>query len=748
MAISIGELRGIISLQDSFSGPANQVAKGLGFMSESFGAVTKFAGLTVGAITGATAAIVALGTHGADVADVRAAFEGLTQRAGESAAVMLGELQKGTLGTINNFELMKLANTALGTGLVKSSADMGTLASGAKLLADRTGGDTAEAFKTLTSAMATGRTGGLKQLGLFVDTKVAVENYAKSLGVSVGDLTDSQRAQALAAATLDKLKAELKAAGPAALDFGDNIKRGQVFVENLTNDLGEAIATSPVLKAAFDSIGTALQDAFGGKQQSTVQILMEWVNKFAIGLTYAGQAGTVAATVLVTVWYAVKTAILAVLTAVTAVGTGLVGFVAGVAELGSHIPIVGEKVKGFAEGANALAQGLLAATGSMAEQTAEAAKGVVGNSDLHRTIDKVGGALIVMREKMTEALGAEALLLATTVDTTNGLADTGDAAELTAAQIKAMEDATRAGQEAIHDMAEEAAEKFRALQEEMTLANMTGLERRLADIEVARQKEIAGLQFIAFAYPAMYEEMVAMVTEKHGQMTAAALQSFADQAGAAASAGATTRAEGEKNLAAAKKAYAELQATGKATFQQLQTAHAAVKKAEMDLDALAAAAKMKQFEMIASSAAGILRSLFGKSKAAAIAAAIIDTFAAIAKTLAAYPWPFNLIPAAAAAAAGWAQVNAIRSTDAGFAQGTPGMGFEDFGRGTATVLHGDEAVVTRGQGEGLADMVLNAVRQGQGDGGEKVTHVVLQLDGRMMAEWWSKMNRTGHLAVG
>src|SRR5262245_26952895 len=142
MAIDVGELRGIITLSDQFSGPIDKVSKALGITSESFGAVTKFAALASAAVVGTTAAIVALGSRGAEVADVKGSFEQLAAAMGQSADVMLNEMQKGTLGTITNFDLMQLANKALGAGLIKSSEDMGTLAAGAQLLADRTGGDT------------------------------------------------------------------------------------------------------------------------------------------------------------------------------------------------------------------------------------------------------------------------------------------------------------------------------------------------------------------------------------------------------------------------------------------------------------------------------------------------------------------------------------------------------------------------------------------------------------------------------
>jgi len=354
-------------------------------MSESFGAVTKAAGLIGGAVTAAGAAIVALGVHGSAVADVKDAFGELTRGAGEAADVMLGKLREGTLGTISNFDLMKLANKALGTGLITSSQDMGTLAAGAKLLADRTGGDTKEAFETLTSAMASGRTAQLKQLGLFVDSKVAVEAFALKLGKSVSDLTDHQRATALSQGALSALKKELEASGGKAADFSDNIDRAKVFVENFVDNLSVAIATSPVVAAGMEAMGKALTDAFGGKQQDAVKTLTELVGKFAIGLTYVGQVGVVAGTVIVTAWSALQTQVLAVLTVFAGAAAAIVNLIPG---------------------QQALAGALKEVTLGLAAQTAAAARAVVGNSDMHRTLDKMGGTLINVRGAMEEALKA------------------------------------------------------------------------------------------------------------------------------------------------------------------------------------------------------------------------------------------------------------------------------------------------------------------------------------------------------
>jgi len=78
----------------------------------------------------------------------------------------------------------------------------------------------------------------------------------------------------------------------------------------------------------------------------------------------------------------------------------------------------------------------------------------------------------------------------------------------------------------------------------------------------------------------------------------------------------------------------------------------------------------------------------------------------------AYPFPWSLAPAAAVAALGYANVQKIRNQDAGFAAGTPGTAFMDFGTSTPTVLHGQEAVVTRPQAESVASMVRDALKEG------------------------------------
>ena len=286
----------VLNWVDNTDKLVSQLEKGIGSIEKMSGAASRMVdaheksfksmgkgfALLGGAAVAAGGAIIAMGQRGAAVKDVADSFGALSKSAGETGDVMLGSLRKGVIGTLSDFELMKLGNKALGAELITTAADFETLGAGARLLAKRTGGETAEAFDVLTSAIASGRTAQLKQLGLFVDSKVALDVFRKSIGVAVGDLTDKQRATALSAAALKGLREELKNNGTDMADFGELVDRGKVRLQNFTDSLGVAIAESPVVQAGMRVIGDAIESAFGSDQSQLVKTLIGYVNTFAL----------------------------------------------------------------------------------------------------------------------------------------------------------------------------------------------------------------------------------------------------------------------------------------------------------------------------------------------------------------------------------------------------------------------------------------------------------------------------------
>jgi hypothetical protein len=158
----------------------------------------------------------------------------------------------------------------------------------------------------------------------------------------------------------------------------------------------------------------------------------------------------------------------------------------------------------------------------------------------------------------------------------------------------------------------------------------------------------------------------------------------------------------QNQIAAAKKAHSETEAefnklvtegialakqneTPRETeLRQLAALDAAYKKNKISAEALGraqiavAATAINAYASLASQVGNSLTQLFNKSKGVAIASALINTFEAVTKAMAAYPPPYSFIAAGAALAAGLAQVQNIRKTnkDGGGGAGGGGGGGE------------------------------------------------------------------------
>jgi hypothetical protein len=283
------------------------------------------------------------------------------------------------------------------------------------------------------------------------------------------------------------------------------------------------------------------------------------------------------------------------------------------------------------------------------------------------------------------------------------------------------------------------------------ISKETAETRKQMEAEAKRiDAAVAGEEKLSAKMAAEEAKQLKAVADKYAKAASAA-ENYFDHVIAGVNRSSDTEVErAQRVLAETIARRAELLANVEATNAQIAKSNEAVAVAQKALDDAATKARIGNLMLIMDSASSILKSLFGKSKAAAIAAAIIDTIAAIVKTMAAYPWPWSLIPAAAAAAAGYAEVNKIKNTDAGFAQGTPGTSFVDFGAGTATMLHGQEAVVTRAQGESVAAMVADAIdaerrrpRPGDVAARSETQHIHFHLDGREVGSWLMRRNAAG-----
>lgn len=724
-------------------------------------AFIEFGRIAVEAVAKIGEGIIALGERGAAVEDVTSSFDALTASAGSTASTMLGALREGVAGTMSDFDLMKEANRALGAGLIHNADDMRTLAEGARALAKASGEETPVAFEKLMDAMAKGRTSTLRMLGVFVDSKQAVKDYADSHGLATSQLTDEDRAAANTAAALTALRERLKLLPPDAKDFGEKLAAAKVELANFVDKVAVGIARSPVLAAGMDAAGKAITEAFGKNKKVLIEDIVHAVEKFAIGVTYVAEGGVMAAQVIGSAWYGLGMIFNNVMSEITGKLGAYLSLLGTVLAKSSEIPGVGDHYRNVGAGVTALATDLQRLSVSFNTQAGDALKSA---ADTNTSMEKVRAGVVAVRDAM---IAAEGTVAKSAKPIRDGLGGIGDAAghmgerteenakkvadklrELSAevaistkegldkrlaeiqaakekelAQVRELKQVTVAEQGEMVRLIEEKyarqvavakasgdsiRDRMNQLAMEVQIATVGQTQGRLLQIEQAHQQEIQKLQFLRENYGTVYEQMKANADEKYRLMKAAAQGYFETAAAYASNTGIKTRAEMQQAVDSALAGFEQMKASGEFTAAALQEAWDRYTKAKAEMDGKAVKTHKLSLDEALGNMSSVLRDMFGKNKTAAIAAAIMDTAAAVAKANAAYAFPFSIPPMAAAFAAGMKQVQEIRS--ASFKEGTPGLDFMDFGTETPGVaLHGNEAVIPQGGGHRLAGEIASAM---------------------------------------
>ncbi len=185
-----------------------------------------------------------------------------------------------------------------------------------------------------------------------------------------------------------------------------------------------------------------------------------------------------------------------------------------------------------------------------------------------------------------------------------------------------------------------------------------------------------------------------------------------------------------------------IQATGEATAEGLLIAWQNYLEARGELEETSN--EMTKLSMVGTleAASSALGKFAGDSKAAAIGQAAVDAALAIIKVFATTPFPLNFVVAGAVAAATAIQIGKIKSAKTGFRGGTPGLDFQDFGPGTQTTLHGQEAVVPESGVGDLAGQIASAMGS-NGASNEGGGTFILEVDGIAFGQVLRKVTKDG-----
>lgn len=341
--------------------------------------------------------------EGAAVADVEANFRGLTEQAGRLGDTLLGALRSGTHNTISDFELMKIANQELATGVKLTDGEFATLAQGAFALAQATGGSVKEGLDLMNNAMITGRTRSIElRLGK-VDLKGAEDAYAASLGVTKEELTTQETLYAAQRAILGTVADATARLGEQTDGLDEHVAQVQTSWANFRESLGKTVAESQVLEAGFTTLQRALIEAFGGSQQALIDGIALAIDKAAIIVVDFALGAVEGARGFHTAWALVETVVLGVETALVGMAAAGTEAYAVIAKGATYLPGATDGTKRMADEARAAADEMWTLAKGMAAETEEAAKGVAGTSAFDQTLDKLGGALFQTRDAMIAA---------------------------------------------------------------------------------------------------------------------------------------------------------------------------------------------------------------------------------------------------------------------------------------------------------------------------------------------------------
>lgn len=289
--LDLGALEGHIELDDEMTGALTKVSNYLTEVGQrfdnAFGGAALAAAGAVAAVGTVTAAVIALGVRGSDI---NAVSESLDHFAGSAANAenIVGQLSRGTKGTIDNFELMKTATGLLSANVKLTAEEFGTLGQAASVLADRGLGSTQQMLDLVSSAMVTGRTRALSMKLGVVDNTTAQEDYARSLGKTKAELTANEQATAMRISVMKMLRAATADAWTEEKNFAETLTAGTVAVKNWFIQLAQGVAASPNVMRAVRAIGDAISESFGGAPQTALQTILGWINKFADGVAHYG----------------------------------------------------------------------------------------------------------------------------------------------------------------------------------------------------------------------------------------------------------------------------------------------------------------------------------------------------------------------------------------------------------------------------------------------------------------------------
>lgn len=233
-----------IRARDEASGTLSTIQDSVGRLGQSAGGLgTAFAALGGIAIAQQFAsASVEMARFGAVSAQTESALTALAANAGTSGDAVLSAMNKASMGTVANFDLMLAANRAFQFEIAKTPEEMAKIVELATALGRATGRSDTQALEDLSTGIARESKLILDNLGLMIDVEKVTTAYAESIGKTANQLTGYERKQAILNEAFRQGEAALKANADAADSTATRMERFDATITNLKDSWGQFLA--------------------------------------------------------------------------------------------------------------------------------------------------------------------------------------------------------------------------------------------------------------------------------------------------------------------------------------------------------------------------------------------------------------------------------------------------------------------------------------------------------------------------
>lgn len=194
--------------------------------------------------------ILKLANDASWLVEVREAFGRLAEGVGNSSDAILEALQKSSKGAVDNKSLMLSANKAMSLWVAKTTEEFSTLMDIARTKAKNMGITTQQAFDDIVTWLGRWSPLILDNLGITVNLTEAYELYAKQLGKTANELSDTEKKQALINKVVKEWQKEMEAMGDVAMTAAEKKQALIARLTNMKNILWEALL--PVMNKVID----------------------------------------------------------------------------------------------------------------------------------------------------------------------------------------------------------------------------------------------------------------------------------------------------------------------------------------------------------------------------------------------------------------------------------------------------------------------------------------------------------------